>query len=190
MKIVPITCPNCHANLKVEEGRKYCFCEYCGTKVLLDDEAVTFVYRDEAKLKELELLERERKKQEEDEKRRIIEQEEQQAKYEKWKKKALKIMIGEGAAIIMPLFFSLLFEKENAPSDGAMEMSVALTSLCIFGFPIYLTATRPDKPGEKKKNKLIRFLQIFGINYLTIAVSGGVSFAVLAIIMFLIFKKI
>ena len=174
MKIVPITCPNCHANLKVEEGRKYCFCEYCGTKVLLDDEAVTFVYRDEAKLKELELLERERKKQEEDEKRRIREQEEQQAKYEKWKKKALKIMIGEGAAIILPLLLSILFEKDNGPSESVMLIMVVVVYLCFFGFPIYLTATRPEKPGEKKKNKLIRYLQILGINFLTFLVSAGV----------------
>jgi hypothetical protein len=65
---------------------------------------------------------------------------------------------------------------------------LALTNLCFFGFPIYLTATRPDKPGEKKKNIFIRLLQIFGINYLTIAISGGVSLAVLMFIMFLILK--
>jgi len=33
-----MTCPNCGAQLKVEMERGFCFCEYCGTKLMLDDE--------------------------------------------------------------------------------------------------------------------------------------------------------
>lgn len=39
MKLVETTCPNCGAALRVNMDRGYCFCEYCGTQLILDDEA-------------------------------------------------------------------------------------------------------------------------------------------------------
>ena len=38
MQMIPVQCPNCHANLDVEEGRETLFCDFCGTKILLSDE--------------------------------------------------------------------------------------------------------------------------------------------------------
>lgn len=44
-----IKCPECGANLEVEEGRKKIFCSYCGTQVLITDEnEYTYRYVDEA----------------------------------------------------------------------------------------------------------------------------------------------
>ena len=40
MKVVSLTCPGCGANLSIEDGRKQCFCEYCGMKIMLDDESI------------------------------------------------------------------------------------------------------------------------------------------------------
>lgn len=61
MKLLSMTCPNCNANLdNIDPSRKYCYCQYCGTKILIDDEVnrhETHVY-DEAKIKETESTER------------------------------------------------------------------------------------------------------------------------------------
>lgn len=38
MKLKVLKCPECRANLEVEEGRTSCFCQYCGCKIILDDE--------------------------------------------------------------------------------------------------------------------------------------------------------
>ncbi len=56
-----ITCPNCGANLRIDDDRDIFFCEYCGTKIRKEsDHSYTKVeqeirYIDEARLKEAEL---------------------------------------------------------------------------------------------------------------------------------------
>ena len=40
MKLIKIACPNCNAQLKMEDGQKSFKCEYCGTNILLDDEVI------------------------------------------------------------------------------------------------------------------------------------------------------
>ena len=52
---IELTCPKCGAHLSVEPSREILFCEYCGTKILLNDEN-TFTIRkiDEAKIKQAE----------------------------------------------------------------------------------------------------------------------------------------
>ena len=44
MKLIETTCPNCGAHLQVDLERGFCFCEYCGTKLLLDDEKIHVQY--------------------------------------------------------------------------------------------------------------------------------------------------
>lgn len=36
--MVNLKCPNCGGELQVESDREFCFCQYCGTKILLSDE--------------------------------------------------------------------------------------------------------------------------------------------------------
>lgn len=69
MKTVALTCPNCGAQIQMPDGRTRCFCTYCGTQVVLDDEGVhVHVHtHDEAELKRLEF---EREQDEEDDQRR------------------------------------------------------------------------------------------------------------------------
>lgn len=38
MKLKVLKCPECRSNLEIEEGRNFCFCNYCGCKIVLDDE--------------------------------------------------------------------------------------------------------------------------------------------------------
>lgn len=61
MKLISLTCPNCNANLDdIDSSRPFCYCQYCGTKIVLDDGTIrkeTHIY-DEAKIKETESSER------------------------------------------------------------------------------------------------------------------------------------
>ena len=72
-----VKCPSCGGELTVkDENRDFMFCEYCGTKVRLDDYQETHRFVDEARIqeskdaKELELkkMEVEEKKRKEDNK--------------------------------------------------------------------------------------------------------------------------
>ena len=38
MKIKSLKCPECGAHLEIDEGRTSCYCQYCGCKLILDDE--------------------------------------------------------------------------------------------------------------------------------------------------------
>ena len=61
MKLISLTCPNCNANLdNIDPNLKQCYCQYCGTKIALDDGTIkqeTHIY-DEARIKENESAER------------------------------------------------------------------------------------------------------------------------------------
>ncbi len=62
MKLIEIKCPNCNASLEVDADRQFLFCQYCGTKIAVDDEVnrseTTYIIRDEAKIKEAEAKEK------------------------------------------------------------------------------------------------------------------------------------
>lgn len=38
MKVIKQVCPNCKANLELDDTREFGFCQYCGTKILLEKE--------------------------------------------------------------------------------------------------------------------------------------------------------
>ena len=40
MKITPIICPRCNAEIKVDADKKTGVCEYCGTKFILEGDKV------------------------------------------------------------------------------------------------------------------------------------------------------
>ncbi len=86
-KLIQLKCPDCGEHLEIEEGRRQCFCSYCGAKVLITNEN-EHIYRtiDEAKVKQTEV--------ERDVRMREMELEEQKRKDENQQKwKTLKIMI-------------------------------------------------------------------------------------------------
>ena len=37
MELKEFACPNCHAPLTPIEGARYMFCDYCGTRIVIDD---------------------------------------------------------------------------------------------------------------------------------------------------------
>lgn len=49
-------CPNCSASLDIDDSnRNFAFCQYCGTKIMLDDYRSMHRVVDEARIKEAEL---------------------------------------------------------------------------------------------------------------------------------------
>lgn len=76
MKLVDLTCPKCGAAIQVDSEKEFCFCTYCGAKMLID-KGVTHII-DEAKIREAEALEKvklaelEAKKEKEDGKLMLI----------------------------------------------------------------------------------------------------------------------
>lgn len=68
MKIFSLKCPECGGDFLLKEGQKECYCQYCGTRIRVDDgsRTITHVYKDEAKIKEAEskaVIEKEKVKQ-------------------------------------------------------------------------------------------------------------------------------
>ena len=50
-----LKCTNCNASLSIQDdNRDFAFCEYCGTKIMLDDYRSTQRIVDEAKIKQAE----------------------------------------------------------------------------------------------------------------------------------------
>ena len=56
IKFISVKCPECGANLPMEEGRKEMFCSYCGSKVVMSNDN-EYIYRhiDEAGIKKAEV---------------------------------------------------------------------------------------------------------------------------------------
>lgn len=57
MEIRELKCPNCNAQVKIEKGADVCYCEYCGTKILLDGQD-KIQLETKVRLRELEYQER------------------------------------------------------------------------------------------------------------------------------------
>lgn len=56
VKFTSVKCPECGANLPIEEGREKMFCSYCGTQVIMTNENEhTFRHVDEAEIKRVEM---------------------------------------------------------------------------------------------------------------------------------------
>lgn len=47
-------CPNCNAQISLDDSRDFGFCQYCGTKIMLDDYRSTHRVVDEARIQETE----------------------------------------------------------------------------------------------------------------------------------------
>lgn len=59
MKLIEFKCPNCEGQLTIADNRKECFCEFCGTHLMIDSENRTVtnvtIIRDEARIKEADV---------------------------------------------------------------------------------------------------------------------------------------
>lgn len=53
MNMVHLRCPDCGADLEVDNSREFCFCQYCGTKIILEDQSAS-IRRTKARLKTID----------------------------------------------------------------------------------------------------------------------------------------
>lgn len=51
-KLIKMRCPNCNGQLDFSTDQTFCFCPFCGEKILIDDDAQTTINitRDEAEI--------------------------------------------------------------------------------------------------------------------------------------------
>lgn len=109
-----VKCPSCGAELTVkDDNRDFMFCEFCGTKVRLDDYQETHRYVNEAEIekiraaKELEL-------------KRMEKEEREQKESEEWFKRNWKwIILGLIAFVVFCMLMDYITpEKESAIDRG------------------------------------------------------------------------
>lgn len=108
MELVKVKCPECGANLEVNQELDEILCNYCGTKVLIDDEAAKITRIEKAKLQS----------------RKNIYEQEMHEKREKnkaqWKEAGrawLVVLILFGVMAIIGIIASLVGPKNPSLSD-------------------------------------------------------------------------
>ena len=106
IKMISLKCPECDASLSVDGELKQCFCQYCGTKIMIDDGSTSHTYRtvDEARIKEAEIKESIRLKELELEEKRYT---------DKKKAKSFKVKVSIALAIIGVILMIIGFLGEG-----------------------------------------------------------------------------
>ncbi len=113
MKAYTINCPSCGANVNLEKDVPRCFCPYCGTQIIVDDgvQRSEVVYRDEAKILELQLQEQARL-------RAIKEEQRRQKEFkQKQQRKIIRFLVIVAVYAIACAKLGMTFEKEQAKLD-------------------------------------------------------------------------
>lgn len=106
MKVIDVKCPHCGGELRIGEDRRECFCEYCGSKLFIDDGIARqeVIIKDEAKLRELQMEEDSARKLEE----RLIEVRALQAEAKKRKPFDWICIISSGTLILLWIILAAL----------------------------------------------------------------------------------
>lgn len=152
------TCPNCNAALSFSDDRYFGFCEYCGTKILLDDYRSTQRIIDEAKIRQVEADKEIRLKELALRESRYN----QQAKEKERNTKVRKILIYVWLIlfIIVSAIIILLFAFGDDSQQGMAALMLFYFELpLIIGGPILLFKVIPNKEVEREllKNGGIKF---------------------------------
>lgn len=135
MKIQALKCPECAASLEIEEGLEYCFCKYCGCKIMIQDEnKQTYRHIDEADVKRAET-------------ERIIQIKEMELE-EKERNRKKYYIIAWIAAIVVLLFLGVIGE---AIDSFALSMCFFLAMMVgMYGFIALIGSG--DKNKKQKRN--------------------------------------
>ncbi len=159
MELKSLNCPNCGAVVQIPDGVDRFFCTYCGSQIQIDDGKITIdlnanikldhQYSDLARLKELELLEKQREK----------EREEAAQRFNREKKKKRNWIITTALTLLIGGISAGLFEGID------LYFLFVVFIICIFMMPI-LALVIPDSffaPENKPsaKGKLLLALAFF-----------------------------
>lgn len=134
-------CPKCGASLKFEEdNRDYGFCQYCGTKIMLDDYRSTHRVVDEARIREAEINEKIRLKELEMEEKKL-------QKSEKNKIFKVKASIILGIVGVMMMVIGIGLGNLSGDKDSAFYI---LTMLGMFPLLAIAYMWIPEDKNNKK----------------------------------------
>lgn len=138
-------CPNCNANVTIkEDNRDFCFCEYCGAKIMLDDYRSTYRVIDEAKIKQVEHEHYYRM-------RELELEEKSRQKFEKLHSVLIKIWL------IITIFFIVIILLSGffAPEDSMITLALVEFSVLVVGGGAYLTfKILPERETNKELAKI------------------------------------
>ena len=169
MELKSLNCPNCGASVQIPDGVEKFFCTYCGSQIQIDDGKITIdlnaninlnhQYSDLARLKELELQEKQRE----------IEKEESVQRVNREKKKKRNWLITTALTILIGGISAGLYEGID------LYFLFVVFIICIFMMPI-LALVIPDSffvPENKPTTKGKLFLA-FAFFIGGTAVMGGI----------------
>ena len=150
IKLIPLTCPSCGAQLEVPADKEDFYCGYCGTRVHADDGTTkisidqTVTIRDEAALRRIEIEERrERERQDRREAGRHLDR-------RRWLRliflyPVLLAAVFVGSAVLSGLASALF--GVNTDSFGTAMAS--LITLCLFiGTPVWIVLIILKRPRK------------------------------------------
>ncbi|MBQ5331157.1 MAG: hypothetical protein J6F31_07900 [Oscillospiraceae bacterium] len=119
MKLVSLTCPECRANVDVDVSgeRKVSFCQYCGAKILLDNEEQVIhtkhTYENVAEVKKIEAQQESEKRQYEQEEKDVS------MPFHKWLRKMIQQHPGgSGLAVMVILYIVIMIAIFAVPAIG------------------------------------------------------------------------
>lgn len=159
VKLIPLTCPSCGGQLEIPDEPRDFYCQYCGTRIRLDDGSTnininqTVTIRDEAELRRLDILERNQQEQREKELERERRKHPTDPKeyQQRWRRILLGFPISfavlfVGTALISAML-DVVFEVDTTQFDDMMPR--LLTAYFGLGLPVWIgfvIAKRPRKP--------------------------------------------
>ena len=189
MELLKLQCPYCKGNLSLEidESINTCYCPYCRQQIFIDDgvkrininKNETYTYRDEARIREIEYAEQERRRREQ---KRLQQRKEQE--YLEWelseKKRRWKIYVAAWYGFVIVYFLVLNLLKSTLSENvlsGVKAFGALVISLPLFVFPsIY-------PRNEQEKNTPVKtWIKWFFILYLIMGMVGALEIVAISLI--------
>lgn len=163
VKLIPMTCPSCGGQLEIPDDLQDFYCQYCGTRIHLDDGSTnininaninqTVTIRDEAELRRLDILERKEREQREKELERERRKHPTDPKESqlRWRRLLLGFPISFVVLFAGTAFFSamlnVVFEVDTAQFDDMMpRLLTAYFGLGLPAWVAFVITKRPRKP--------------------------------------------
>ncbi len=144
MKMISLKCPSCGGGLSVEQGRDFTFCQYCGTKILFEDENMhTYRHIDDADIKRAET-------------ERIVKLKELELEQDKRKGRKALIISWAVATGFLLIFGVLLMALNTDNTVGAITIMIGFNVGlwgAMFLFTVKNEKTKSNKAGSPEINK-------------------------------------
>lgn len=138
--LIELRCPSCGASLEVEEDRETAFCQYCGKKILINDENA-FTYRriDEADIKRAET-------------ERMIQLKEMELDGKEQSRRKKETILWTAAAALLILIGIIMVCTGPKDKDDPGYMLILL-GLCVGGWGT-LERSASNKNKDKRKSRI------------------------------------